>query len=59
VEGWRRLGEKLELETNDLYAFGKFADLEEALEPVEELVTEQAVAIDHEIQRQVDLARGK
>jgi hypothetical protein len=59
VEDWRRRSEKLQSETNDLDAFAMFADLEEAFEPVEALVSAQAMTIDREIQLQMDIARGK
>jgi len=59
IEEWRRRGEKLESESDDLHAFAAFADLEEAFEPVEDQVVEQAMTADRDIQMQIDMARGK
>lgn len=40
-------------------AFAEFADIEDAFEPVEAKVEEVLIAIDREIQMQIDIARGK
>jgi hypothetical protein len=46
-------------EVDPIAAFAEFADIEDAFEPVEVKVQEALVAIDHEIQLQIDIARGK
>ena len=56
---WRAQGEALASQANDLAAFAAFADLEDAFEPVESLVTQLAIDVDHELQLQYDIARGK
>jgi len=40
-------------------AFAAFADLEDAFEPLEALVIQLATDVDHELQLQYDIARGK
>lgn len=56
---WRTQGETLASQADDLAAFATFADLEDAFEPVEALVTQLAIDVDHELQLQYDIARGK
>jgi hypothetical protein len=59
LDGWRRAGQALMSRTDDLAAFAAFAEIEDAFEPVEAKVQKLATDIDHEIQRQLDEARGK
>ncbi len=59
IARWRAEGEALAVQADDLTAFATFADLEDAFEPVEALVLQLAVDVDHEVQRQIDIARGK
>lgn len=46
-------------ETDPVRAFAEFAGVEDAFEPVEVKVEEALIAIDREIQLQIDIARGK
>ena len=55
IRQWRAAGEALAAQADDLAAFAAFADLEDAFEPVEALVTELLTQV--EIQR--DLASGR
>ncbi len=59
INAWRVLGEGLTEEADDLAAFTAFADIEDAFEPIEKLITKLALEVDREIQHQVDVARGK
>jgi hypothetical protein len=59
ITQWRAEGEMLASQTDGLEAFAAFADLEDTFEPLEALVIQLATDVDHEIQRQVDIARGK
>jgi hypothetical protein len=56
---WHAEGEALASQADDLAAFAAFADLEDAFEPVEALVMQLAIDVDHELQLQYDIARGK
>lgn len=56
---WRAEGEALASQADDLAAFAAFADLEDAFEPVEALITQLAADIDAHLQLQYDIARGK
>jgi hypothetical protein len=56
---WRAQGEALASQADDLTAFAAFADLEDAFEPVEALVLQLATDIEHHLQLQYDIARGK
>lgn len=56
---WHTEGEALASQADDLAAFAAFADLEDAFEPVEALVTQLAADIDAHLQLQYDIARGK
>jgi hypothetical protein len=59
IKRWRRAGDALAMQTNDLAAFAAFADLEDAFEPTEALVIKLAMDVDRKIQMQVDAALGK
>lgn len=59
ISQWRTEGEALASQTDDLAAFATFADLEDAIEPLEGLVIQLATDVDHYEQLQQDLARGK
>ena len=52
VENMRTLDDKLEL-------FKEFADVENKLEPLEVFVHDLVAQIDHDIQREIDIRRGK
>jgi len=56
---WHAEGEALASQADDLAAFAAFADLEDAFEPVEALVSQLAADIDAHLQLQYDIARGK
>lgn len=56
---WWAEGEALASHADDLAAFAAFADLEDAFEPLEELVDRLATDVDRELQLQYDIARGK
>lgn len=56
---WRKAGATLATETEDVTAFVAFADIEDALEPIERQVMRLALDVDSEIQHQIDVARGK
>lgn len=59
IHRWRAEGEALASQADDLAAFAAFADLEDAFEPLEELLDRLAIDIGRELQLQYDLARGK
>jgi hypothetical protein len=59
INQWRAEGEALASQADDLAAFAAFADLEDAFEPLEELVDRLATDVDRELQLQYDIARGK
>lgn len=56
---WHAQGKALASHSDDLSAFAAFADLEDAFEPLEALVMQLATDVDHELQLQYDIARGK
>lgn len=56
---WRKAAEDLATETPDLAAFTRFADLEDAFEPIEEKAMNFARQVDGHIQDEIDRARGK
>ncbi len=51
--------QRLTHETDPVRAFAEFAGIEDVFEPVEVKVEEALIAIDREIQLQIDIARGK
>lgn len=59
LEALRLRAQALAHETEPVAAFAEFADIEDAFEPVEGKVEEALIAIDREIQLQMDIARGK
>lgn len=59
VEALQSRAQVLAHVTDPVAAFAEFADIEDALETVEVKVEEMLIAIDHEIQLQIDIARGK
>jgi hypothetical protein len=59
ISKWRAEGEALASQADDLAAFAAFADLEDAFEPVEELIDRLATDVDRHLQLQYDIARGK
>jgi hypothetical protein len=59
ISQWQADGEALALQADDLTAFAAFADLEDAFEPLEALVLQLAADVDHYLQLQYDIARGK
>ena len=54
---WRAEGEALASQADDLAAFAAFADLEDAFEPVEELIDRLATDVEAHLQLQYDIAR--
>jgi hypothetical protein len=56
---WRREGEDLAGQVDDLQAFTTFADIEDAFEPIERKVLDLALGVDREIQHQIDAYLGK
>lgn len=58
-KGWQHEATKLAYESDPLSAFSKFADIEDALEPIEAKIEDAAMAVDGEVQLQIDIARGK
>jgi hypothetical protein len=59
ISKWRAEGEALAWQADDLAAFAAFADLEDAFEPVEELIDRLATDVEAHLQLQYDIARGK
>jgi hypothetical protein len=59
ISKWRTEGEALASQADDLAAFAAFAGLEDAFEPVEELIDRLAIDVDRHLQLQYDIARGK
>lgn len=59
LEAWRTEARARELIADPLAAFSGFADFEDAFETIESDVHDLALAIDAEIQLQIDIARGK
>ncbi|MFC5289377.1 hypothetical protein ACFPM7_20190 [Actinokineospora guangxiensis] len=56
---WREQSDALTNEEDELSAFSKFADLEDAMEPIEDKITAMVTEIDQAIQQEVDRMRGK
>jgi hypothetical protein len=58
---WRNKAERLPTQVGEgkLKLLGMFCEIEQALEPLEEMVNEVVSFIDREIDHQIDLARGK
>lgn len=59
LASWRQRAADLHRATDRLEQFAAFADLEDAFEPFEERMTALDLRIDLEIQREVDIRRGK
>lgn len=59
LDEWRSVAERLRFESIELTAFAIFADLEDAFEPIEQDVNEHVVAVNNEIQHEIDIALGK
>lgn len=59
IERWRLDASRTAEDPDALTAFSRFADIEDAFEVIEQKVVEAATAVDHEIQLQIDIARGK
>lgn len=58
LEEWRSEAGRLRFELNELAAFEVFAKLEDDFEPIEQKVNEHVIAVDNDIQREIDIARG-
>jgi hypothetical protein len=56
---WRKAGKDLTAKTHNLTAFTRFADLEDAFEPIEEKAMDFARQVDSHLQDEIDGARGK
>lgn len=56
---WRVAGEHLRVEQDKYQLFGRFADVETEMEPLEEKIHEVAGLLDEAIQLEIDIARGK
>ena len=56
---WREVAADLATETHDLTAFTRFADLEDAFEPIEEKAMDFARQVNGHTQDEIDRARGK
>jgi hypothetical protein len=61
IAAWRNKAELLPTQVGEgkLELLGMFCEIEQELEPLEETVNEVASFVDREIERQIDLARGK
>jgi hypothetical protein len=59
LAAWRQMAEGLQKCTGRVQLFAAFADTEDAFEPFEEQMAALDLRIDLEIQREVDLRRGK
>ncbi len=55
----REQAEAIEREADPVRSFADFAEIEDAFEAVEVKVKEALLAIEHEVQLQIDIARGK
>lgn len=58
-EGMREKAQQIRSASSQIDAFRIFAQVEAALEPLEEIVFEMAAEIEHQIELQVDAMRGK
>ena len=59
LTAWRQKVADLQETGDRLELFAAFADIEDAFEPFEEQVTELDVRVEHEVERELDLQRGK
>jgi len=59
VAEWRQQAGRVREATDATSSFALFADIEDAFEPIEESAAELVGEIDREVQRQIDVARGK
>lgn len=58
IERWRRTAKGISRSTDYVKSFDKFASLEMAIEPLEQLVVDAVRALDSHIEEQVDRRRG-
>lgn len=59
LAGWRQKVADLREAGDRLELFAAFADVEDAFEPFEEQMTDLDVRVEHEVERELDLQRGK
>lgn len=58
-DSWRDRADGFRGLANKVQAFAQFADIEDEIEPIEELLHAVSIDIDRAIQLQIDIARGK
>jgi len=59
LTAWRQKVADLQEVGDRLELFAAFADIEDAFEPFEEQMTDLDVRVEHEVERELDLQRGK